>query len=110
MSTTTTTTTDFSGSDYDPTSTDIETSTEQEYRKGKRLFWSDGTVIRDKSYELEIPGFNSVEAGYLADDESDTDEINEKMEVKYKKRSSEIFKSSSLFLSDSDGFEDRSVL
>lgn len=105
----TTSSTDSSSSGYEITSTE-DTSTEQEYRKEKRLFWSDGTAIGDKSFELEVPRFNSVEAGYLADDESDTEEIVEKIEVKYKKRSSEMSKSSSLFLSDSDGFEERAVL
>ncbi|KAF1747222.1 hypothetical protein GCK72_023684 [Caenorhabditis remanei] len=107
----TTTTTDSSSSDYEPTSTEEDTGTEKEYKKEKRLFWSDGNAGVEKNYELEIPGFNAVEAGYLADDETDTEEKEvEKVEIKHKKRSSEISKSSSLFLSDSDGFEERAVL
>ncbi|UMM40379.1 hypothetical protein L5515_017036 [Caenorhabditis briggsae] len=106
----TTTTTDSSSSDYEPSNTEGDTSSsENEYRKEKRLFWSDGLVA--KNLELEIPRFNTVESGYLADDESDTEEKPiEKMEVKLKKRSNEMSKSSSLFLSDSDGFEERAVL
>ncbi|CAE17870.1 uncharacterized protein CELE_K09C8.8 [Caenorhabditis elegans] len=105
------TTTDFSSSDYEPTSTEADTSAEQDFKNQKRLFWSDGNVTDKDSDELEIPGFNTVESGYLADDESDTDEtFSEKIEIKIKKRSSEMSKSSSLFLSDSDGFEERSVL
>uniref|UniRef100_A0A1I7U1A2 TIP_N domain-containing protein n=1 Tax=Caenorhabditis tropicalis TaxID=1561998 RepID=A0A1I7U1A2_9PELO len=107
---TTTTTTDFSSSDYEMTSTEADTGTEQDYKKEKRLFWSDGNAIGDKSFELEVPGFNSVEPGYLADDETDTEDKVERIEIKCKKRPSDMSKSSSLFFSDSDGFEERAVL
>lgn len=107
MSSTTTTT----DSDYEPTN-EVYTSTEQVCRKKKRLFWSDGNAAMEKSYELEIPKFNTVEAGYLADDESDTEEepFAVKVEVKHKKRVNEMSRSSSLFFSDSDGFEERAML
>ncbi|CAI2356509.1 unnamed protein product [Caenorhabditis sp. 36 PRJEB53466] len=104
-------TTDTPESDLDPPTTEAESSDQRENEQRTRLFWSDGHVVDETYEELEAPDFNYVEAGYLADDESDCEDDDvRRFPMKVLKRSHESSIASSLFQSDSDSFEEKAEL